>query len=165
MKAIHALFSGSLVTVCLFAPAGSRAESGTVEMLLSGVRTLSSVDMGGTTVTGGGATGTITIIRSSGGPFTEGESGTSQCATFSKKSSSGFELEAACAATFSSEDKVSFTFKRKTGDIVAGSSGEGIEQIAGGTGRFAGISGQCKYKVDNFPGNWNVTTSKCQWQR
>jgi hypothetical protein len=165
MKSIHTLLCVCPVSVCLIAPVSSRADGGTVELLLSGVRNISAIAMGDTTVTAGGASGTITSVRSSGGPFVEGVSGTVQCATFAKKSPSGFDLEANCAATFSPGDTVLFLFKRKSGDLVAGSSGEGTEQIMGGTGRFAGVSGQCKYKVGNFSGNWSVTTSKCQWQQ
>jgi len=164
MKTPTALICSS-VSLCLMAPISSRAESGTVEVLLSGVRSLSTVVMGDTTVTAGGASGTITNVRSSGSPFVEGVSGSGQCVNFAKKSPAGFDLEANGAATFSQNDTIMFMFRRKSGDLAAGSSGEGVEQIAGGTGIFAGMSGQCKYKVDNFPGNWNVTISKCQWNR
>jgi hypothetical protein len=27
----------------------------------------------------------------------------------------------------------------------------------------AGVNGQCKYKMDDLPGKWNVSIAKCQW--
>jgi hypothetical protein len=72
-------------------------------------------------------------------------------------------LEADGVATFSSEDTLLLLFKRQSGDLAAGTSGEGTLHLAGGSGRFAGVNGQCKYKVDNLPGNWNVTIAKCEW--
>jgi hypothetical protein len=155
----------SLAVTCLAAPSITHAESGTAELLFSGVSTLSSVQMGDTTVTSSATSGTITTIRSSGGPFAEGVSGTVQCARFSRKSPSGFELEADCVGTFATGATLSFLFKRKSGDVVAGSKGEGTLQIAGIAGAFAGVTGECKYRVENFPGNWNVTLSNCQWSR
>jgi hypothetical protein len=76
-----------------------------------------------------------------------------------------FELEADGLATFSSEDTLLLLFKRRTGDLAAGTAGEGTLQLIGGPGRFAGINGQCKYKVENLTGNWQVTAGKCQWSR
>ena len=36
-------------------------------------------------------------------------------------------------------------FKRRSGDLAAGTSGEGVLHLTGGAGRFAGVSGECKY--------------------
>jgi hypothetical protein len=55
-------------------------------------------------------------------------------------------------------------FKRRSGDLAAGTSGEGTLQLTGDNGRFAGVSGQCEYRVDNLSGNWNVTVAKCNWK-
>ena len=165
MKTIHKLIAIGTVAVCLIAPMSSHAESGTVDVLVSTVSVVTSVPMGDTTVTSRSGAGTITFSKSSGDPFVEGASGTAQFASFSKKSAAGFELEADGLATFSSEDTLLLLFKRKTGELAAGTSGEGTLQFIGGTGRFAGINGQCKYKVENLSGNWQVTTGKCQWSR
>ena len=165
MKGIHTLVFAGAVAVSLLVPISSYAESGTVDVLVSTVSVVTSVPMGDTTVTARSGNGTITFIRSSGGPFVEGVSGTAQFASFSKKSPVAFELEADGLATFSSEDTLLLLFKRRTGDLAAGTSGEGTLQLIGGAGRFAGINGQCKYKVENLSGNWQVTTGKCQWSR
>ena len=145
------------------ASAPGHAESGTVDIVLSAISNVYAVQMGDTTVTARGGNGTVTFVRSSGAPFVEGASATVQYAGFSKKTPSGFELEADGVATFSSEDTLLLLFERRSGELAAGTSGEGALHLTGGTGHFAGVSGQCKYKVDNLPGNWNVTIAKCQW--
>jgi hypothetical protein len=160
MKAIHAVvFVGSIV----FLSRAGYAENGTVDVLISTVSVVTSVPMGDTTVTARSGTGTLTFIRSSGAPFVDGASGTAQFASFSKKTPSGFELEADGLATFSSADSLLLLFKRRSGNLAAGTSGEGTLQLSGGTGRYAGINGQCKYKVENLSSNWQVTIAKCQW--
>ncbi len=165
MKGIHALVSASSIAVSVAFPAASYAENGTVDVLVSTVSVLTSIPMGDTIVTARSGNGTITFIRSSGSPFVEGASGAAQFASFSKKSPSAFELEADGLATFSSEDTLQLLFRRRTGELAAGTSGEGTLQFLGGTGRFAGINGECKYKVDNLSGNWQVTAGKCRWTR
>jgi hypothetical protein len=159
-----------LVSMCLVlpgmaAPLTSHAEGGAVDIVLSAISTVYAVQMGDTAVTARGGNGTVTFIRSSGGPFVEGASGTVQYASFSKKTATGFELEADGVATFSSNDTLQLLFKRRSGDLAAGTSGEGVLHLTGGAGRFAGVSGECNYKVENLPGNWNVTIAKCQWTR
>ena len=51
-----------------------------------------------------------------------------------------------------------------TGFKVGGGGG-GRQEIAGGTGKYAGITGSCEYFVDYLPDNKLVTRSTCQWQR
>lgn len=143
----------------------SRAESGTMEVVGSFLANYSKSEFGDTTLTAGGSSGTLTVTRSGGEPFLEGSSGLIECIVFAKKSSSGLDLEADCTSTFSSEDKVLWLSKRKSGDVVTGASGEGTTQILGGTGRFAGMTGQCRYKLDPLGGNRVVSISKCQWQK
>ena len=136
------------------------AETGTVDIVLSAISKAYVVQMGDTTVTARGGNGTLTFIRSSGRPFVEGASATVQYASFSKSTPSGLELEADAVATFSPEDTLLLLFERRSDD--PGTSGEGTLRLTGGSGRFDGINGQCKYKMDDLPGNWNVTAN-CQW--
>jgi hypothetical protein len=149
--------------IFLLVSAPCHAETGTVDIVLAAIANVHTVQMADTTVTARGGNGTITFVRSSGAPFVEGTSATVQYVSFSKKTPSGFELEADAVATFSSEDTLLLLFKRQSGDTAAGTSGEGTLHLTGGSGRFAGVSGQCKYKVDNLAGNWNVTIAKCEW--
>jgi len=136
------------------------ADSGTVDIVLSAVSNVYAVEMGETTVTASGGKGTLTFIHSSGRPFAEGTSAALQYAGFSKKTPSGLELEADGVATFSPEDSLLLLFERRSDD--PGTSGEGMLRLMGGSGRFAGVSGHCKYKTDNLPGHWNVIAT-CQW--
>ena len=165
MKPIHAFVSAGAVAVAVLLPVTSRAESGTVEILLSSVSIPSTVQMGDTAITVRSGTGTITVTKSSGDPFLEGLSGPAQYASYSKKSPTGFDLESDGLATFAPDDTLQLLFRRKSGDLAAGTTGEGVLTFPGGTGRFARISGQCKNTVTNLANNWNVTTAKCRWCR
>lgn len=156
-------YRAAALSLCLAAPLTSLAESGTVDFLSSGVTTVSNVPMGATTVTSRNGIGTVTVTKSSGGPFTQDASATQQCVSFSKKTASTFDLEAHCNIVFSPQDSLSFIFKRKVGDVVEGSSGSGVQQILNGTGRFAGVSGECTYKTQTLTANWVVTHSICKW--
>ena len=99
--------------VCAVYGLSSGADTGNVDIIISALSTPSVVQMEGTTVTARGGTGTITFVHSSGEPFTEGASAAVQFASFSKKTASGFELEADGAATFESGDILNLLFKRK----------------------------------------------------
>jgi len=161
MKPIQKLIC--MVTIIgLSFPVFCHADRGTADLISVAVSVSSSVQMGDTTVTARGGTGALTVTRG-GGPFLEGTSASVQFVSFSKKTTSGFELEADGLATFSSDDTLQLLFKRRTGDLAAGTSGDGVLHLTGGSGRFAGIKGECKYKVENLSGTWNVTTAKCNW--
>ena len=95
-------------------PLTSHAEGGAVDNVLSAISTVYAVQMG-TAITARGGNRTVTFIRSSGGPFVEGASGTVQYASFSKKTATGFELKADSVATFSSNDTLQLLFKRRSG--------------------------------------------------
>ena len=82
---------------------------------------------------------------------------TASWSSFSKT----LELEADGVATFSEEDTLLLLFRRRAED--PGTSGEGNLQLTGGTGHFAGISGNCRYKMDPAAGDEDLTVAKCQW--
>ena len=147
--------------LCSLTSAPGHAESGTVDMVLSVTSNVYSVQMGDTAVTAGGGNGTLKFIHSSGRPFVEGASATVQYASFSKKTPSGLELEADGVATFSSEDTLLLLFERRSDDT--GTLGEGTLHLTGGSGRFAGVDGRCRYKMDALPGNSDVTFARCEW--
>src|SRR5882762_2023312 len=117
MKKNHEL--ACLVAAGLFSlvSAPSHAETGTVDIVLSANSNVYAVQMGDTTVTARGGSGTVTFIHSSGRPFVEGASATVQYAGFSKKTPSGLELEVDGVATFSSEDSLLLLFERRSGDL------------------------------------------------
>lgn len=139
------------------------AQSGTLELVLSTQSSTHAVDVGETTVTARGGSGTLTVVHSSAAPFTPGLSATVRYAGFSKKTPSGFALEAHGVATFGSGDMLSLLLKRESGDLSTGTSGEGTLEVTGESGRFAGVKGQCSYVVTNLPDNWNVAVARCSW--
>jgi hypothetical protein len=154
------------LSIALLACASAaRAEDGTVDLALTTQRSLSTIEMGDTTYYSGGGTGTLAVTRASGPPFETDSAAGSQCVQHSRKSAGGFELESQCVSTFTGGDSVWIRFRRKSGDLAQGTSGRGVEDIIGGTGKFAGISGECDYKVDNLPNQWNIAFSKCRWHR
>ena len=44
-------------------------------------------------------------------------------------------------------------------------SGDGISEIVGGTGRFAGITGTCRYRVDFLQNKAVVDRKICEWKK
>jgi hypothetical protein len=146
--------------VCL-TPAPVHAQSGTMDLILSAAANVYAVQMGDTTVMAEGGNGTVAIVHSSGRPFVEGARATLQFAGFSKQTPSGLDLEADALATFAPDDTLLLLFTHRSGD--PGPPDEGTVELAGGSGRFAGVSGQCKYRMDDRPGEWHVTIAKCPW--
>ena len=157
------LASASLLAV---SQQSASAESGTFEALNSGQGNSHQIERGsGETVTGGSFAGTFTVLKSSGEPFAEGSSAPVDCVFLVKKSATAFDLESQCIIPYSSEDKLFGVFKRKSGDIAAGTGGEGKFELLGGTGKYSGMHGVCPYKTGYLTGNRVVTTMQCQWQK
>ena len=137
------------------------AASGTVDLVISTVQIVHSVEMAETTVTASGGSGTLTLVHSSGLPFEEGASATIQYAGFSKRTPSGLNLEADGVVTFSPDDALLVVFERKADD--PGPSSEGALHLVGGSGRFSGVSGECRYTTEDQAGSATVTVAKCEW--
>lgn len=155
----------SAIAACFAAPEISMAESGTYESVTSLVTNYIKSERGDETIVGGSSSGTTTFTKSSGGAFSEGSSSLFECIIFARRSSSGMDLEAPCTQTDPSGDKLFSLAKRKKGDVTAGTSAEGTSELTGGTGKFAGLTGKCTYKVDYLTGNRLVSIAKCQWQK
>lgn len=150
----------SLVVAGMFSLASmpSHAANGTVDLIISTTSRAYVVQMGESTVTASEGSGKLTLANSSGALFPEGANATVQLIGFSKTQPSGLELEADGVATFNEEDTLLLLFLRRAED--PGTSGEGNLELAGGTGRYAGIGGQCRYKQSD---DANTTVAKCQW--
>ena len=156
-------FACCVVTgLCFLVSSPSHAEGGTVDINFAIKSNAYAVQMEDSTITARGGGGTATLSYSSGGPFTDGAIATIQFASYSKKTISGLELEAHGVATFSSDDTL-LLFERRSGDRAVGVSSEGSFELISGTGRFTGVSGRCKYKIDDDSGDWNFNLAKCQW--
>lgn len=154
-----------LATTALLATPWAFADSGSYESVTSLTTDYAKSEQGEVTVTGGSSAGTQTIIKSSGGLFPEGSSTLFGCIVYAKKSAAGLDLEASCNTTDSSGDKVFSLAKRRVGDVTPGGGGAGTIAIQGGTGKYAGVTGNCNYKIDALSANRLVTLAKCQWQK
>ena len=156
-----AFASGTLFTAQM-AIAG---ESGSYESVSSFVHDYTKVAFANQASISGPLHGTDTITKSSGGPFVVGESSVFVCAVYAKTSDAGMDLEAPCATTDASGD-VSFTLgKRSAGDIKTGGGGDGRQEIVGGTGKYAGITGNCTYTVDYVAGSRGIAINTCEWEK
>ena len=156
-----AFASGTLFTAQM-AIAG---ESGSYESVSSFVHDYTKFEFANQAIISGPLHGTDTITKSSGGPFVAGESSVMLCAVYGKKSDAGMDLEAPCALTGASGDKTFQLAKRSAGDAEAGGGGDGLLQIVGGSGKYAGITGSCTYTVDYLADNKGVSISICEWQK
>lgn len=155
----------SVALAALFVAQSAIAESGTYESVVSLTTDYTKSERGDETITGGSSSGTSTIIKSSGGLFVEGSSSLFGCIVFAKKSAAGMDLEAPCTSTDPSGEKIFSIARRKVGDVNPGGGGVGKSEMQGGTGKYAGLTGSCTYKVEILPGNHLVSISKCQWQK
>ena len=159
------VFGASALCAAHMAIADHHAKSGTFKIVLSAVTDFAAVEQLDHVVRVGTLDGTITIIESSGGPFKVSSSGTISGLVYLKKSAHGIDLESPGVFTDSSGDKWYAVARRSAGDQAVGGGGGGRQEIAGGTGKYAGITGSCEYFVDYLPDNKLVTRSTCQWQR
>ena len=162
-----ALVTFAVGTLCAaqMASADHHVKSGTYEFVSSFVTDYTVVEQSEQTVIGGPGRGTVTIVKSSGGPWAEGSSATNVFVVHIKKSDAGMDLEASGASTDSSGDKWFFVAKRTAGDTAVGGGGTGHQQITGGTGKYKGVSGTCEYTVDFLVDNRVTALGTCQWQR
>ena len=152
-------------TSCSLLPQLSLAAGGTFEAVFSTVNNLHQIDRGeGNSILGGTSIGTFVIPKGSGEPFTEGSFGQAECIPLVKKGPNSIDVESHCTFTSSPDDKLFGFFKRKSGDIAAGTGGQGRLELQGGTGKYKGISGSCPYKT-NYMQTTVVTFAHCEWNR
>ena len=147
--------------LCSSLPLACHAVGGSMELAMKATTKDYVVEMGESTVTAMTGSGTLTFTRGSGKPFDDGASATVRYVGFSKTQPSGLELEADAVATFSPDDTLLLLFQRSAEDN--GTSGEGNLQLTGGTGRFTGISGHCRYKMEIVSEDASTTVARCEW--
>ncbi|HVY06378.1 MAG TPA: hypothetical protein VHB46_10430 [Burkholderiales bacterium] len=138
-----------------------QAVGGSVDIMMTTTATVHVVQMGEQTVTAMGGNGKLVFSQSSGGPFDVRDSAAVEYVGFSKTEPSGLELEADAVATFTPDDTLLLQFLRHPDD--PGTSGEGNLLLTGGTGRFTGISGQCRYRTEAPSNEASVTIANCEW--
>ena len=106
--------------------------------------------------------GLATITRSNGGLFAIGNTYYVTCVVFARRSEAGFQLEAPCTFTDSEGDQWYGMASRRIGDTDAG--GEVSHRIPGGTGKFAGVTGDCPHTTRYQPEQWLVVATACAWR-
>ena len=137
-------------------------ESGSFDMLESYVHDYTVMEHAGTTITSGPLRGTATIVRSGAGPFAQGSRYGAACLVYAKESAAGADLDVPCVFTDSSGDKWYMLVKESDSAI---GDGKGNQRIVGGTGKYAGVTGNCPYELGNLPDKWLVAASTCTWQK
>ena len=103
--------------------ADHHVKSGTYEFVLSAVTDFTAVKQLDHVVRVGTLDGTVTIIKSSGGPFEVGSSSTLSGLLYLKKSAAGIDLESPGVFTDSSGDKWYAVARRSVGDQAVGGGG------------------------------------------
>ena len=140
-------------------------ESGSYRSLRSFRHDYLTIDHGGQTFTGGMLRGTRTIIESSGGPFAEGANSYTECLVFSTSTDDSISLEAPCTDTDTSGDVMYSRVVGNQGDVGAG-GGEGVWELLGGTGKYAGTTGSCSYHhTEYLEGGVGVVDADCTWSK
>ena len=162
MKNYGGIASAVVVGVVCTAQIAVAGESGSFDLLESYVHDYTVMEHAGTTITGGPLHGTATIVRSGAGPFAQGNHHSATCLVYAKESASGADLEVPCVFTDSSGDKW-YMLVKESGAAVGG--GKGNQGIVGGTGKFAGVTGNCSYEIKNLPDKRLVAVSACTWQK
>lgn len=140
-------------------------EGGSFRALLGLMSSPTSIDHHEGTVTAGSATGTVSIVQSSSGPFDEGTNSVATCVAYAKTSAGTIDLQSHCTLTDMSGDSWFLSAKRDTGDLADGGGGRGRYELLGGTGKFTGVTGSCPYDVDYLPDNHLVIAAHCAWQK
>ncbi len=163
-KSAVAVLAATMMMVA--AQAAMADESGTFRSLRSYHYDYLTIDHGGRTFTGGVITGTGTVIESSGGPFMAGSNRYSECLVFSSSVDGTLSLlEAPCTDTDASGDILYSRAVRKQGEVVAGGGGQGVWELLGGTGKYAGVTGTCSYETEYLEGSVIVTIADCTWSK
>jgi hypothetical protein len=162
---LHALTCAGFLASCGAWPQAAFAESGTFEAVFSTVNSVHQIDRGdGNSIVGGASIGTFAVFKGSGSPFAEGSVGQAECVPLVKKGPNSIDLESHCTFTSTADDKLFGLFKRTSGDMAAGTGGQGRLELLGGTGRYKGITGACSYKTSYLPQNGVVTFARCEWR-
>ena len=146
-------------------PVALAGESGSFDLIEVHLQDYTKLELPGRTVTGGPLDGTATILESSGVPFPEGANYRARCLVYVKRSDAGIDLEAPCTLTDLSGDELYLLARRRQGDVEAGGGGRGSQRIVGGTGKYAGIVGNCPYTTSYLPDKWLVSRAACTWRR
>ena len=168
MSIASGLIPSTVISVVCFIsmlPVALAGESGSFDLIESHLHDYTTLEHPGQTVIGGPLRGTATILKSSGSPFAEDTNYDAVCLVYVRRSEAGIDLEAPCTLTDLSGDQLYLLAERRQGDVGAGSGGQGNQRIVGGTGKYAGITGNCPYTTSYLPNRWVVSRATCLWQK
>ena len=101
--------------------------------------------------------GTVTIVESTGEPFTSGESGLAKCLARTTVSKEDSRVEATCTLT---EAKGSEIFSRWEGAANGGKA-----TLLSGSGKYTGVYGTCDYSVQELTDGRMVVVFDCAWEK
>ena len=140
-------------------------ESGSFRVFQSLSYDFTTIEHPGGTTTAGSLAGTSAVLESSGEPFPSGSFAGAVCVAYIKQSESSLKLEAPCTVTDEEGDNWFFVARRDTGNLADGGGGEGHAEIVGGTGKYAGITGECPYETEYLSTGYIVSFGDCAWER
>ena len=147
------------------AQAVAGGESGSFSYVASFVYDYTTLEHAEQTFIGGPLHGTFTVTGSSGGLFEEGRNDLTTCFVYSRKSEAGMDLETPCTNTDASGERWFLMAVRKAGDVQVGGGGEGRQELLGGTGRYAGLSGACTYTASYLSEDLVTSRGRCEWRK
>ena len=160
-----AAVAAAAMVLALAAQTVAADEGGTFQMVRSYQHEYITIDHGSESYTGGILRGTDTITGSSGAPFAANANSQSECLVFSRSTDAGIALQVMCVSVDEAGDRMYSAGMREQGTIEAGGGGDGRWELRGGTGKYAGIEGQCTYETQYLAGGWVVVIAACEWSR
>lgn len=118
---------------------------------------------GGTRASAGPLEGGGFILESSAAPWDTGAIGRVSCVAFVRTDADGANLTGYCNMTDTGGDTWFGQTRRR--DFNPSGGGDGVLEILGGTGKYAGIKGSCAYTVGALPDRWLTVKAACDWKR
>ena len=118
---------------------------------------------GGIRASAGPSEGGGFILESSAAPWDAGAVARASCVVFSRTDADGPNLTGYCNVTDTGGDMWFVVARRR--DVKPSGGGDGILDITGGTGKYAGIKGSCPYTVAALPDRWLAVEVACDWKR
>ena len=114
----------------------------------------------GGTLMVGTLTGVAEIYGSTSSLITNG-SVMIKCGTRILTSGSDLDLISNCIQRDMSGNEFYTVAERKAGTADVGGGGAGVQKIVGGTGKYAGVTGNCTYAVKFLEAPWITVESTC----
>ena len=165
--------SGKVIAAGLFAasglfcaaPGALAQDSGTFHVIVVFTHDYTSIEHATATVFGGPLQGVSVVLENSGGPWVAGAKSRHACLLFGQRRVEGVDLKVPCTDTDAAGDQWFTLSRRRAGDVDEGGGGDGMLELMGGTGKYAGITGNCSYTVEYLPDDWASLGMHCKWNR